>query len=69
VTQGTAYHWDMMVIGCLNVMLSLVCLPWMHAILPHSPLHVRKVVLQICLFLSLDYNFSLGVKVENIVYM
>jgi hypothetical protein len=51
----------MMVIGCLNVMLSLVCLPWMHAILPHSPLHVRKVPLQI-LFLLLDYNFSLGMK-------
>lgn len=41
--KGTAYHWDMMVVGCLNVMLSLFCLPWMHAVLPHSPLHVRAL--------------------------
>ena len=41
--QGTSYHWDMMVVGCLNVLLSIFCLPWMHAVLPHSPLHVRAL--------------------------
>ena len=29
-------------VGCLNVLLSLLCLPWMHAVLPHSPLHVSS---------------------------
>ena len=33
----------MMVVGCLNVLLSIFCLPWMHAVLPHSPLHVRAL--------------------------
>ena len=32
-----------MVVGCLNVLLSIFCLPWMHAVLPHSPLHVRAL--------------------------
>lgn len=33
----------MQVVGCLNVLLSVFCLPWMHAVLPHSPLHVRAL--------------------------
>ena len=41
--QGTSYHWDMMVVGCLNIPLSIFCMPWMHAVLPHSPLHVRAL--------------------------
>jgi len=43
LVKGTSYHWDMMVVGCLNVLLSIFCLPWMHAVLPHSPLHVRAL--------------------------
>ena len=43
VMQGTSYHWDMLVVGCLNIPLSIFCLPWMHAVLPHSPLHVRAL--------------------------
>ena len=31
-------------VGCLNVLLSLLCLPWMHAVLPHSPLHVGSII-------------------------
>ena len=31
-------------VGCLNVLLSLLCLPWMHAVLPHSPLHVSSII-------------------------
>ena len=42
-TKGTSYHWDMMVVGCLNIPLSIFCMPWMHAVLPHSPLHVRAL--------------------------
>ena len=33
----------MLVVGCLNIPLSIFCLPWMHAVLPHSPLHVRAL--------------------------
>ena len=31
-------------VGCLNLLLSLLCLPWMHAVLPHSPLHVGSII-------------------------
>lgn len=41
--KGTSYHWDMFVVGCLNIPLSIFCMPWMHAVLPHSPLHVRAL--------------------------
>ena len=33
----------MFVVGCLNIPLSIFCMPWMHAVLPHSPLHVRAL--------------------------
>jgi len=41
--KGPAYHWDLMVIGVINIILSLFNLPWLHAALPHSPLHVRAL--------------------------
>ncbi|KAK8771758.1 hypothetical protein V5799_024999 [Amblyomma americanum] len=39
--KGTAYHLDLLVVGLLNAGLSLFGLPWMHGVLPHSPLHAR----------------------------
>ncbi|KAK3732598.1 hypothetical protein QZH41_016073, partial [Actinostola sp. cb2023] len=41
--KGTAYHLDLLVIGVLNGILSIFGLPWVHAALPHSPLHVRAL--------------------------
>ncbi|XP_052793413.1 solute carrier family 4 member 11-like isoform X2 [Mya arenaria] len=41
--KGSAYHWDLLVIGIINGLLSLVAFPWVHAALPHSPLHVRAL--------------------------
>ncbi|KAL4230219.1 hypothetical protein ACF0H5_010604 [Mactra antiquata] len=41
--KGTAYHWDLLVIGAINGVLSLFAFPWVHAALPHSPLHVRAL--------------------------
>ncbi|CAC5399639.1 SLC4A11 [Mytilus coruscus] len=41
--KGTAYHWDLLVIGLINVVLSLLGFPWVHAALPHSPLHVQAL--------------------------
>ncbi|XP_064608647.1 solute carrier family 4 member 11-like [Liolophura sinensis] len=41
--KGTAYHWDLLVIGLVNGVLSLFSMPWVHAALPHSPLHVRAL--------------------------
>lgn len=38
--KGGAAHLDILVIGVVNCVLSIYGLPWMHAILPHSPLHV-----------------------------
>jgi len=39
--KGPAYHWDLVVVALINAFLSIFNLPWVHAALPHSPLHVR----------------------------
>lgn len=41
--KGTAYHWDLMLSGLINIMMSVLGLPWMHAAFPHSTLHVRQL--------------------------
>ncbi|KAI7801257.1 putative sodium bicarbonate transporter-like protein 11-like [Triplophysa rosa] len=41
--KGTAYHWDLMLAGRINILLSVLGLPWMHAAFPHSTLHVRQL--------------------------
>ncbi|PRD38885.1 UNVERIFIED_CONTAM: Sodium bicarbonate transporter-like protein 11 [Trichonephila clavipes] len=41
--KGPAYHLDLFVVGVVNGFLSLYGLPWMHGVLPHSPLHVRSL--------------------------
>uniref|UniRef100_A0A674D1A2 Solute carrier family 4 member 11 n=1 Tax=Salmo trutta TaxID=8032 RepID=A0A674D1A2_SALTR len=41
--KGTAYHWDLMLSGLINILMSLLGLPWMHAAFPHSTLHVRQL--------------------------
>merc|ERR1719444_621602 len=35
------YHWDLIVVAVINAILSVFGLPFMHPVLPHSPLHVR----------------------------
>ncbi|UYV66700.1 SLC4A11, partial [Cordylochernes scorpioides] len=41
--KGPAFHLDLVVVGAINAFLSLYGLPWMHGVLPHSPLHVRTL--------------------------
>ncbi|CAG7823468.1 unnamed protein product, partial [Allacma fusca] len=41
--KGSAYHWDLFVVGVINIFLSIFTLPWMHAAIPHSPLHMRNL--------------------------
>jgi sodium borate transporter 11 len=41
--KGPAYHLDLFVVAILNGFLSAFGLPWMHATIPHSPLHVRSL--------------------------
>uniref|UniRef100_G3NKQ3 Solute carrier family 4 member 11 n=1 Tax=Gasterosteus aculeatus aculeatus TaxID=481459 RepID=G3NKQ3_GASAC len=41
--KGTAYHWDLMLSGLINILMSVMGLPWMHAAFPHSTLHVRQL--------------------------
>uniref|UniRef100_A0AAY5EQP0 Bicarbonate transporter-like transmembrane domain-containing protein n=1 Tax=Electrophorus electricus TaxID=8005 RepID=A0AAY5EQP0_ELEEL len=41
--KGTAYHWDLMLSGFINIFMSVLGLPWMHAAFPHSTLHVRQL--------------------------
>ncbi|CAG2166832.1 unnamed protein product [Oppiella nova] len=41
--KGDAYHWDLLVVGLLNIFLSVFGLPWMNGMLPHSPIHARSL--------------------------
>ena len=41
--KGSAYHYDLLIVGLLNGCLSLYGLPMMHGVLPHSPLHARSL--------------------------
>ncbi|XP_046650658.1 LOW QUALITY PROTEIN: solute carrier family 4 member 11-like [Daphnia pulicaria] len=41
--KGPAYHWDLFVMDILTAALSAVGLPWMHFLVPHSPLHARAL--------------------------
>ncbi|XP_061750857.1 sodium bicarbonate transporter-like protein 11 isoform X3 [Nerophis ophidion] len=41
--KGTSYHWDLMLSGLINILMSVLGLPWMHAAFPHSTLHVRQL--------------------------
>ncbi len=41
LVKGNAYHWDLLVVGVINAILCIFGLPFMHAVLPHSPLHVK----------------------------
>ncbi|XP_062281462.1 solute carrier family 4 member 11-like [Scomber scombrus] len=41
--KGTAFHWDLMLTGFINILMSCLGLPWMHAAFPHSSLHARQL--------------------------
>ncbi|EDV22178.1 uncharacterized protein TRIADDRAFT_59410 [Trichoplax adhaerens] len=41
--KGPAYHFDLLVLAFINLMLSIMGLPWVHGGLPHSPMHVRAL--------------------------
>uniref|UniRef100_H2YQ29 Bicarbonate transporter-like transmembrane domain-containing protein n=1 Tax=Ciona savignyi TaxID=51511 RepID=H2YQ29_CIOSA len=43
LVKGPAYHWDLMLVGIINTFLSIFNLPWVHAALPHSPMHVKAL--------------------------
>ena len=41
LVKGNAYNWDLLVVALINGVLCIFGLPFMHAVLPHSPLHVK----------------------------
>ena len=41
--KGAAYHYDLFVVAIITGLLSIFGFPWIHACLPHSPLHVRSL--------------------------
>ena len=41
--KGVSYHYDIVVLGLINAIMSLLGLPYVHGSLPHSPLHVRAL--------------------------
>jgi solute carrier family 4 (sodium borate transporter), member 11 len=60
--KGSAYHWDMLVVAVINAVLSLFGMPWVHAALPHSPLHVRALA-------DREKFYSNGHLVERVVHV
>ena len=41
--KGNANDLDLLNVAAINLILSLFGLPWMHGLLPHSPLHVQSL--------------------------
>ena len=41
--KGPAYHWDLLIVGLLNLPFSFFALPWVHGATPHSPLHLKAL--------------------------
>jgi solute carrier family 4 (sodium borate transporter), member 11 len=41
--KGPAYHWDLFIVSLITLVLSIFGLPWVHAVLPYSALHVRAM--------------------------
>ena len=41
--KGNANDLDLIVVAVINIFLSIFGLPWMHGLLPHSPLHVQAL--------------------------
>ncbi|XP_077992910.1 solute carrier family 4 member 11-like [Glandiceps talaboti] len=41
--KGTAFHWDLVVVACLNSLSSLCGWPMVHGKLPHTPMHVKNL--------------------------
>uniref|UniRef100_A0A1I7T050 HCO3_cotransp domain-containing protein n=1 Tax=Caenorhabditis tropicalis TaxID=1561998 RepID=A0A1I7T050_9PELO len=41
--KGSAHHWDLLVVGILNIFLSMFGLPWMHGALPSAFLHLKAL--------------------------
>ncbi|CAP34996.2 Protein CBR-ABTS-2 [Caenorhabditis briggsae] len=41
--KGSAHHWDLFVVGILNIGLSMFGIPWMHGALPQSYLHMKAL--------------------------
>lgn len=41
--KGTTYHLDLVIVAAINGFLSLFGLAWVHAALPHSPLHLHSL--------------------------
>eukprot|EP01119_Soliformovum_irregulare_P016665 TRINITY_DN4862_c0_g1_i1.p1 TRINITY_DN4862_c0_g1~~TRINITY_DN4862_c0_g1_i1.p1 ORF type:complete len:634 (-),score=131.32 TRINITY_DN4862_c0_g1_i1:25-1926(-) len=37
------YHLDILLVGIINIILSILGLPWIHGALPHSALHVKSL--------------------------
>ncbi|XP_028967170.1 sodium bicarbonate transporter-like protein 11 [Galendromus occidentalis] len=43
LVKGSTYDWDTLVVAILNGILSIFGFPWMHGVLPHSPLHAEMM--------------------------
>ena len=57
--KSSAYHLDLFVLALINGYLSLYGLPWMHAILPQSPMNIRGLA-------DLDESVPFQPKITNV---
>eukprot|EP00871_Galdieria_phlegrea_P000939 jgi/Galph1/1846/GphlegSOOS_G548.1 len=59
--KGTAYSWNMVVVGGLNIVASILGIPWMYAGLPHSLLHVYALA-------DVEEHEYMGRRVSRIIH-
>lgn len=60
--KGSSYHYDMVITGLINAVMSVFGLPLVHGSLPHSPLHVRALA-------DIEEHIENGILSEKIVYV
>ena len=41
--KPSGYHWDLFLVGVINIVMSIFGLPWLHMVLPHSDIHLNHV--------------------------
>ena len=37
------FHWDLFLVGVINIIMSIFGFPWLHMVLPHSDIHLNHV--------------------------
>ncbi|CAI4225674.1 unnamed protein product [Auanema sp. JU1783] len=60
--KGSSYHWDLIIVAVINILLSFIGLPWMHGALPSAFLHLKAMS-------DVEHRFHNGFVQETIVHV